>query len=332
MRRFKQLRPQERDRIYQLLQEGKTQTEIAKALGRTKATISRELKRNTHQLFDEYLPDTAQRKANKRKALGRKQHYLDRFPRLKTHVLNRLRAGWTPDLIAGKRRIGGRLALTKESIYQYIYSAEGRKLNLRQYLPRAHRIRHKRNGRKHRKGIIPDRVDIARRPKQIEARRQFGHWEGDSVSYRGHSQRLATQVERKSRFLVVLRPRTNQARERASLINRRFSALPAGARRTITFDNGLEFADHQRVTATIGTKVYFAKPYSSWQRGSNEHANGILRRYLPRTTDIDKLSAKELQVIINQINNRPRKILNYRTPKDVFQQEINRLNRYDHHP
>lgn len=332
MRRFKQLGPHERNRIYQLLQEGKTQAEIARALGRTKATISRELRRNSHQLFDEYLPDTAQRKANKRKALGRKQHYLDRFPRLKTHVLDRLRAGWTPDLIAGKLRHHGQRTLTKESIYQFIYSAEGRKHNLRQYLPRAHRIRHKRNGRKHRKGVIPNRVDIARRPKQIEARRQFGHWEGDSVSYRGHSQRLATQVERKSRFLVVLRPKTNQARERANLINRRFSSLPAGARRTITFDNGLEFADHQRVTATIGTKVYFARPYSSWQRGSNEHVNGILRRYLPRTVDLEAISDKELDAVINRINDRPRKILNYRTPNDVFRQGINRLNRYGHHP
>jgi len=328
MRRFKQLTPQERNRIYQLLQEGKTQAEIAKALGRTKATVSRELKRNWHQLFDEYLPDTAQRKANKRKALGRKQYYLDRFPRLKSYVLEKLRAGWAPDLMAGKLRHRGSVYLTKESIYQFIYSVEGRKLNLRHYLPRANRIRHKRNGRKHRKGVIPDRVDIARRPKRVEARRQFGHWEGDSVSYQGHSQRLATQVERKSRLLIVLRPRTNQARERASLINRRFSSLPAGARRTMTFDNGLEFADHQRVTATIGTKVYFAKPYSSWQRGSNEHVNGILRRYLPRTTDLDQLTDKKLYTIVNRINNRPRKILNYRTPREVFNQGISRLNHH----
>jgi len=328
MRRFKQLTPHERNRIYRLLQTGKTQADVAKALGRTEGTISRELQRNRHEQLDEYLPDTAQRKANKRQALGRKQRYLDRFPRLKIYVLDRLRAGWTPDLIAGTLRSRGRRSLTKESIYQFIYSAEGRKLNLRQYLPRTHRIRHKRNGRKHNKGFIPHRVDIARRPKRIEARRQFGHWEGDSVSYRGHAQRLATQVERKSRLLVVLRPQTNQARERASLINHRFSSLPTGARRTITFDNGLEFADHQRVTATIGTKVYFAQPYASWQRGSNEHINGLLRRYLPRTTDLDRVTDKELHAIVNQINNRPRKILDYRTPKEVFSQELNRLSRY----
>jgi transposase, IS30 family len=328
MRQFKQLAPQERNRIYQSLQAGRTQAEIAKELGRTKGTISRELKRNWHQLFDEYLPDTAQRKANKRKALGRKQHYLDRFPGLKTKVLEKLCAGWTPDLIADMLRRRGSVFLTKESIYQFIYNAEGRKLNLRHYLPRAHRLRHKRNGRKPHKGIIPNRVDIARRPKRVAARKQFGHWEGDSVSYQGHSQRLATQVERKSRLLIVLRPRTNEAKERASLINRRFSRLPAGARRTITFDNGLEFADHKRVTATIGTKVYFAKPYSSWQRGSNEHVNGILRRYLPRTTNLDQLTDKELNMIVNRINNRPRKILNYRTPQEVFNQGLRKLNHH----
>ncbi len=329
MRRFKQLTPQERDRIYQLYQDGKTQAEIAKELGRNKGTISRELKRNWHQIFDEYLPDTAQRKADRRKAMGRKRHYLDRFPRLKAHVLARIKAGWTPDLIAGELRQQKACFLAKESIYQFVYSLEGRKLNLRQYLPRAHRIRRRRNGRKHRKVVIPGRVDIARRPKLVAARSQFGHWEGDSVSYQGHSQRLATQVERKSRFLVVLRPKTNGAGERASLINNKFSSFPAQARRSITFDNGLEFAEHQQVTATLGTKVYFAKPYASWQRGSNEHANGILRRYLPRTTDLDLLTDKELQDVVNRINDRPRKILDYRTPKEVFNRELSKLN---HHP
>jgi IS30 family transposase len=325
MRRFKQLTPQERDRIYQLFQDGKNQAEIAKALGRNKGTISRELRRNWHQIFDEYLPDTAQRKADRRKALGRKRHYLDRFPRLKTHVLVMIKAGWTPDLIAGELQRRGARYLAKESIYQFIYSLAGRKLNLRQYLPRAHRIRRKRNGRKHRKVLIPDRVDITRRPKLVAARSQFGHWEGDSVSYSGHSQHLATQVERKSRFLIVLRPQSNTARERASLINRRFSLLPAQARRSITFDNGLEFAEHRRVTAALGTKVYFAQPYASWQRGSNEHVNGILRRYLPRTADLDLLTDKELTKVVNQINDRPRKILGYRTPKDVFNQELSKL-------
>jgi len=329
MRRFKQLTPQDRNRIYQLLQQGKTQAEISKELSRSKGTISRELKRNWHQLFDEYLPDTAQRKANRRKVLGRKQHYLDRFPCLKAHVLARIQAGWTPDLIAGELRRRKARFLAKESIYQFIYSLDGRKLNLRQYLPRVHRIRRKRNGRKHHKGVIPNRVDIDRRPKLVATRSQFGHWEGDSVAYMGHSQRLATHVERKSRFLVVLRPQTNTAKERASRINRRFSVYPAKARRTITFDNGLEFAEHQRVTTTIGTKVYFAKPYASWQRGSNEHVNGILRRFLPRTTNLDLLTDKELSTIVNLINDRPRKILNYRTPREVFHRELSKLN---HHP
>jgi IS30 family transposase len=329
MRRFKQLRPQERDRIYQLFQDRKTQAEIAKELGRNKGTISRELRRNWHQIFDEYLPDTAQRKADRRKALGRKRHYLDRFPRLKAHVLARIKAGWTPDLIAGELRRQKACFLAKESIYQFVYSLEGRKLNLRQYLPRAHRIRRRKNGRKHRKVVIPGRVDITRRPKLVAARSQFGHWEGDSVSYSGHSQRLATQVERKSRFLVVLRPKTNGARERASLINNKFSSFPVKARRSITFDNGLECAEHGRMTAVLGTKVYFAKPYASWQRGSNEHANGILRRYLPRATDLDMLTDKELQNIVNQINDRPRKILGYLTPNEVFNQELSKLN---HHP
>lgn len=325
MREYNQIKAEERDEIYRLLSLGKTQAEIARSLGRNKSTIGREIKRNWHQMFDEYLPDTAERKAAKRKAKCRKKKYLDRDPDLKSKILEKVQMGWSPDIIAGKLRDGGNGYLTKESIYQHIYSLEGRKQNLRQYLPRAHRIRRKKNGRKHNKGTIPNRVDITLRPQAVNERLEFGHWEGDSVLYKGHSQRLATQVERTTRYLVVLKPKTNKAKERAMLINRCFGKLPQKARETITFDNGLEFADHQRITKNIGTKVYFAKPYSSWQRGSNENVNGILRRYLPRNTAINELTGQQLSAIVKAINNRPRKILNYRTPTEAFTQELTKL-------
>jgi len=325
MRKYNQIRSEERDEIYRLLELGKTQAEIAKAMGRNKSTIWREIQRNWHQKFDEYLPDTADRKAAKRKANGRKERYIDRFPRLKAWILEKIKMGWSPDIIAGKLRNTDHGYLAKESIYLYVYSLEGRKQNLRQYLPQAHRVRHKRNGRKHTKGTIPGRVDISLRPQEVEQRSEFGHWEGDSVLYKGHSQRLATQVERKTRYLVVLKPATNKAKERANLINRSFAKLPQDARKTITFDNGLEFAEHQRITNKLGTQVYFARPYASWQRGSNENANGILRRYLPRETDINELAGEQLAAIVKHINNRPRKILNYRTPTEAFRQEIANL-------
>ena len=325
MRRYNQLKAEEREEIYRLLELGKTQAEIAKAIGRNKSTVGREVKRNRHRKFDEYLPDTAERKAAKRKAQGRKERYVDRFPRLKAWILQKIKQGWSPDIIAGKLRNTGKGYLTKESIYQYIYSLEGRKQNLRQYLPQAHRIRRKRNGRKHSKGTIPGRIDISLRPQEVETRSEFGHWEGDSMMYKGHSQRLATHLERKTRYLVVLKPATNKAKERAKLINRSFARLPQEARKTITFDNGLEFAEHRQITDKTGTQVYFAKPYASWQRGGNENANGILRRYLPRDTDLNELTKKHLSAIINSINNRPRKILNYRTPAEAFKQEITNL-------
>lgn len=325
MKEYKQIKAADRDELYRLLSLGKTKAEIARSLGRDKSTIGREIKRNWHQMFDEYLPDTAERKAAKRKAKGRKKKYLDRNPGLKAKILEKVPMGWSPDIIAGKLRNDGNAYLTKESIYQHIYSLEGRKQDLRQYLPRAHRIRRKKNGRKHNKGTIPNRVDITLRPQAVNERLEFGHWEGDSVLYKGHSQRLATQVERTTRYLVVLKPKTNKAKERARLINRYFGKLPPKARKTITFDNGLEFADHQRITNKTGTKTYFAKPYASWQRGSNEHANGILRRYLPRNTDINKLTGQKLSAIVKTINNRPRKILNYKTPAEVFTQELTKL-------
>lgn len=324
-KKYKQLSQKERDRIFLLKQEGKSNTDIAKILGRNKSTIGRELQRNKHRKFNQYLPDTAQRKANKRKEQGRKRNYLDKEPKLKEYTISKLKLGWSPELIAGriKQDIGG--SYNHESIYQHIYSLTGRKENLRMHLRRAHRIRRKKNGRKHRKGKIPNRIDIALRPKNIEKRRQFGHWEGDSVLYKGHSQNLSTSTERKSRYTIIARPKSKSAEERTMVISGRFKNLPSGAKRTMTLDNGLEFADHESITEKTGMKIYFAKPYSSWQRGTNENRNGLIRWFIPKDTDLNVLTIQDLKTIQDLINDRPMKCLNFKTPTEVFNFEMNKL-------
>src|SRR3989304_140089 len=289
-KRYRQLRRAERDRIFSLMRKGKTQEAIAEILGRDKSTISREISRNRHLKFKIYLPDTAQRKADKSKAKGRKSKYIN-----------------------------------YETLYQYIYSLQGRKKNLKRYLRRSHRIRHNRNGRRHQKGKIPNRVDIAFRPRFIEGRRQLGHWEGDSMYFKGHSQQLATFTERKSRFTIAIRPKDRNAQARADATVGWFGQLPKGACRTMTFDNGLEFASHQTITRSLGTKVYFAKPYASWQRGTNENSNGLIRWYLPHNTDLDSLTNEQLNNVINLINSRPRKCLAFRTPYEVLLEEMGKI-------
>lgn len=322
MKKYHQIDSSERETIYWLLQSGHLPSDIAKALGRHKATIGRELSRNHHQILDEYLPDTAQRKAEKRKKAGRKQRYVDRWPVLVSFIQNSLHQQWTPEQIAGRSRVLNQRYLNKESIYQYLYSVEGRKINLRQWLPRAHRIRHKRNGRKHQRGKIPNRVDISLRAPSVALRSVFGNWEGDSIIYPRNQPVIASQVERKTRYLELCWVPNKEAGVRSAAIIDRFGLLPQAARRTLTVDNGLEFADHDTITAVIGTKVYFAKPYASWQRGTIEYHNGLVRRLLPRSTDITKITITELRQIQDLINNIPRKGLGYRTPRELYCREI----------
>lgn len=325
IQRYKQLTENDREKIYKLLKEGFSQRGIAQLMKRNVSTISRELNRNSHQLLQQYLPDTATRKHEKRKQNGRKKRYLDKDKELQKYVISRLKLGWTPDLISGRMETELGISVSHETIYQFIYSKEGRKANLRQYLPRAHRIRRKKKGRKHQKGKIPDRIDISNRPMKIEERTTFGHWEGDSVLYRGTKQVLATQVERKSRFLVIGKPKDRTSGERVRVIKKTFRRLPNKARRTITFDNGLEFAQHTKLQKSLHIKTYFAKPYASWQRGTNEWVNGILRRYLPRGCSVNHMRSKTLKAIQNAINSRPMKCLGYQTPKEVFTKELNKL-------
>ena len=323
-KQYQQLNQEERDQIYLLLRQGKTQKEIAVALKRDKSTISRELNHNKHKKFNEYLPDTAQRKSNKKKKTSRKQAYVDKHPVVKKYILGKLQLGWSPEEIGGRMLMEIGYYLNYESIYQYIYSLPGRKQNLKQHLRRAHRVRHKKHGRKHQKGKIPNRVDIALRPKEVEEL-VFGHWEGDTMYYRGHSQTLATHLERRTGKILAARPANKSALSRSRAMMGKLATLPQSARKTMTLDNGLENSDHQRITEQTGTKIYFAKAYTSYQRARNENGNGLIRWYLPKTTNLDNFSSKQIHDIIELLNNRPRKRHGFLTPNEMFEIEMNKL-------
>ncbi len=320
--KYVQLGQDERERIYRFHRKGMSITYIGELIGRDKSTISRELRRNMNQKLGEYLPDTAMRKAERRRECGRKRTYLKKDAELREYVLGRLKAGWSPEQISGRMEIETGKYLNIESIYQYVYSLEGRRENLRQYLRLSHRIRRKRHGRKNHVGKIPNRVDISLRPSSVEGRGEFGHWEGDSVVYSRQKECLSTQAERKTRYLILLRPEDRSADARTRIINDRFRCLPSFARQSMTFDNGLEFAGHEEMTGTLRMAVYFAKPYSSWQRGTNENTNGLLRWYLPRGTDLDTLPSGTIEWVEEQLNNRPRKCLGFQTPAEAFAREL----------
>lgn len=327
---YTQLSQEERDRIFIYKEEGMWNSEIADKLGRNKSTIGRELRRNVHQRLRRYLPDTAGRKADKRKELGRKEKYVAKQPKLKKKIIALLGKGWSPDLIAGRLKLLGLPYLNQESIYQFIYCLEGRKLNLRKYLRQRHRIRYAKCGRKARNNCgIPNRTDIEKRPKFIEKRIQFGHWEGDNVVYDRHKSALSTLIERRTRKAIIFRPRNLSSKEKAKGTIRRCRSFPKGARRTMTYDNGKEAAAHEAVTAAIGMKFFFAKPHSPWQRGTNENRNGLVRFYMPRKTNLQKATRGQIRKLENSINNRPMKCLDYLTPNEAFEIEMNKLRKAD---
>jgi len=310
---------EERDRIAEMKSLGHTVTEIAEALGRSKSTLSRELRRNATTAYKVYLSHRAHERA-----VTRKQEAGIR-PRLKneqivTYVRNKLEQGLSPELIAG--RIGlehSGLGISHEAIYQYIYhpKTEGR-AELIGHLVRGHRKRKTKGiGRRERKTKIPNRIPIEERPVSVESRSRFGHWEGDSLVSRKSLAALNSLVERKSRLLFLTRLKRKSAGLTTDTVIRRLQELPEKSRRTLTLDNGTENAQHEAITDAIGMQCYFARPYASWQRGTNESINGLVRRYFPKGTDFSKITDEQVAKVESIINNRPRKCLGYKTPLEI---------------
>jgi len=318
-RGYRQLSLEERDRITEMKSDGLSLRAMAKELGRSPSTLSRELSRNSTPAYRVYLSHRAHDRAVKRKKESGQR------PRLNgegvvAYVLDKLALQWSPELIAGKIGQDMRgVSISHEAIYQYIYhpDTEGRE-QLIGCLARAHRSRKpKRMGRKERKTKIPNRVPIDERPVSADNRSRYGHWEGDSLVSRKSLWALNSLVERKSRLLFLTRIERKTAEQTMDTVIRRLQALPVKARRTLTMDNGTENARHEDITRAIGIQCFFAHPYASWQRGANEQVNGLVRRYFPKGTDFSKISDEQVAWVESRINNRPRKCLGYKTPNEV---------------
>lgn len=318
-KRYKQLRLEDRDRITEMMAEGSSLTEIAGALGRHKSTISREVRRNSSPAYRLYLSHRAHERA-----VGREREANSHF-RLKNeeilcYVYSKLKMGWSPEQIAGRIEMDCHgLKISHEAVYQYIYDRDTEEREeLIKLLRRGHRERRTKGvNRKERRTKIPNRVSIQERPLSVEMRNRFGHWEGDSMVSRKSADALNTLVERKSRLVFITRLKRKTAEETSSAVIERLGRLPEKARQSLTLDNGTENAGHEKITEAIATKCYFARPYASWQRGTNENTNGLIRWYLPKGTDFSKISDEELTRIESLINQRPRKCLGYKTPIEV---------------
>lgn len=309
------LTEEERDRIAMLKSQGIPVREIGRRLDREHSTISREIKRN--RFGENYVAIHAQNLAKKRKSAAGKRPPL-RDNKTYSYVLEKLGQGWSPEQIAGRLELEeGRRIVCHESIYQYVYSNDAKSQKLWEYLPRKQKHRKKHHGRSSQKVHIPNRVSIHVRPDDINQRQELGHWEGDTVEGKGHKDGIHTEVERVSRFLLAIKIPAITSVETSKAQLAMFEPLPKEVRQSTTLDNGKENHLHT-VLNIIGMKTYFADPYASWQRGTNENTNGLLRRYLPKKTSFQNLTQQELNDIVWEINNRPRKVLHYKTATEIL--------------
>lgn len=318
-KKYNHLTTEERDKIANLHAKEISISEIAKRLNRSKSTISNEISRNSSK--NGYYSQQAQQFAENR---WKQSHKKTRIPdlQLREYIEEKLKSGWSPEQISGRLKSdNSNKRISHEAIYQYIYE-ENRILCL--YLLRRHSKRLKKSSlRKAKRTIIPDRISIQERPKVIDAREEFGHFEADSVVSRKSSFALNTIVERKSRYITINRIQSKTAENTFNAIKKALQALPDNAIKTFTYDNGTEFAQHMQVNEEFNSKSYFCEPYHSWEKGSIENRNGVIRRYLPKGTDFAKVTDEEIQCIQDRINNMPMKCLNYKTPREVFEQECN---------
>ena len=311
---YKHLSQVERYQIYALMKAGHDQTQIAKLLDRHKSTISRELSRN--RVLKGYRPKQACATAAKRSEKSRNAATMP--PWVAEQAACLLKLQWSPEQIAGK------LPVSHETLYQHVYSDKARGGTLWKNLRcQKHKRKRYASGRD-RRGQIPHRRPLSDRPSHIEARKQVGHWECDTVIGANHKGAIVTMVERKSGFGVIVKV----AHKTSDLVSRAIvEGLQPFANRvkTLTYDNGKEFAAHIQIDQALNSTGYFARPFASWERGSNENFNGLLRQYVPKKRLMNTVDEDEITMIQNRLNNRPRKRLGFKTPSEVFHQSLKRV-------
>ncbi len=305
-----------RYQIYTLLGNGFTQADIAKQIGAHPSTISRELSRNIGERG--YRPKQANEKALERRHGADKALRMTKF--IQAQVTECLRLEWSPEQISACLRREGGDWVSHETIYQFVLEDKKNGGTLYKHLRHAGKKRKKRYGGSDRRGAIKDRVSIDNRPKSIEKRDRIGDWEIDLVIGKNHKGAIVTIVDRLSLMTLIAKVDSKHA----ELVTKATTSLLRRYKRhgahTITADNGKEFSGHKEISKALGIDFYFAHPYSSWERGTNENTNGLIRQYLPKGTEFERVNEEKCQFIMSRLNNRPRKCLGYRTPNQIFEE------------
>jgi len=290
-------------------------------MGRSRSTIYRELKRNQAPP-GEYWPDTAEAKA---KARCRRENMLDRTPALRQFVIDKIRrCRWSPAQIAGHLTYWQNAlpSISHETIYVWIYAYKQQSIRLWEDLSRRKKKRGLPRCRSPRKSRIPNRTSIHDRPPEVSKKKEFGNWEWDTMAFENNTQHMVVLREMASMFTIIERLESKRSEETANAIISSMLPTPKQARKTITFDNGSEFAKHEKIGRALAMDTFFCDSYASWQKGGVENTNGRLRLQLPRQTNIKTLSTGDFYGVMNRYNSTPRKKLGWKTPAQVFAEKL----------
>lgn len=324
--KYKQLTIKEREKIQELIWGKKSLREIAGVLGRNVSTISREIKRNELHNYRKYVPRVADDKAHvRRKSRGRKDRLKSEL--IRCYVQEKLRLRWSPEQISGRILIDLKQKISHEAIYQYIYNQIYRNgygftkpqcEDFRIYLRRCRKRRTTKGCRKSQRIFKPNGISIEERLTVINNRKRYGDWESDSVESVNHLPGVNTLLERKSGLYLITKLKKRDSLSTSMSIVKRLNKFPKKLVRSITFDNGSENQNWRFLEDQLHISTYFAHPYSSFERGSNENTNGLLRQYFPKKTNFGTIDDKEIECVEYLINSRPRKRLKYKTPLEVL--------------
>lgn len=303
-----------------MLQIPITQKAIAEAIGVSESTISRELSRNGDKRSGKYVMDLAQRKADKRQQQKRRRCLFTES--VKKQAKEMLNNKLSPEQIAGRCKLKGDAMVSHETLYKWIWEDKRTGGDMHTHLRRQGRKYRHRGAAKDSRGIIPNRVDIAEREAIVEMKERVGDLEIDTIIGKNHKGAAVTINDRATGYLWI---RKLSGKEAAPLADKTIEALLPYKKhlKTITADNGKEFAKHELIACLLEINFYFCKPYHSWERGANENTNGLIRQYIPKGTDFSELTDQYVAWVEDQINNRPRKKLGYLTPNEKLNLIIN---------
>jgi len=310
MRTYMQLTRVQRYQISALLKAGHNQTDIADLIKVHKSTISRELRRNRG--LRGYRPKQAHQFASNRRKKARYRIAACTWILIEALI----RQEWSPEQVSDWLKVNFGLHISHEWIYQYILMDKHAGGNLHRHL-RCQKKRKKRYGSYNRRGKLKNRVSIDERPAIVDTRQRLGDWEVDTIIGKGHRHAIVSLTERKSRLALLRKVESKTAQVVADAVIELLKSLPVRTH-TITADNGKEFASHERIAKELNTDVYFAHPYSSWERATNENMNGLVRQYFPKKRSFATITEQEIEFVIRRLNNRPRKCLGFKSPNQVF--------------